>query len=50
MVEPVTSLKMIFLRVILKDFAKLRVSSQKHVLYIRYLNGLLQLFKTLAKT
>ena len=39
-----------FLQVILKDFGKLWANSKKHLLYIRYLNGLLQLFKTLAKT
>ena len=39
-----------FLQVILKDFAKLWANSHKHLLYIRYLNGPLQLFKTLAKT
>ena len=35
---------------ILKDFAKLWVSSLKHLLYMRYFIGLLQLFKTFSKT
>ena len=44
--EPTTLLNMIFLQVILKDFAKLWVNSPKH-LCIRIV--LLQLFKPLAK-
>ena len=41
--EPTTLLKMIFSQIILW------VNSHKHVLYVRYLIGLLQLFKTLTK-
>ena len=40
---------MIFLEVILKDFAKLSVNSDKYQLQIRYRNGLLQLFKNVSK-
>ena len=32
-----------------KDFAKLRINLHKHLLYVRYSNDLLQLFKTLAQ-
>ena len=45
--EPATLLKIIFLQVILKDFAKLWVDSHRLVLYTRLINYLLQLFKPL---
>ena len=49
--EPATLLKMIFfLQVILKNFTKLLVNSHKHLLDIRYLNGLWEFFQTLSKT
>ena len=49
MLEPATLQKMNFWRLILKDIAKLLVNLHKHLLLIRYVDGFLQLFKTLAK-
>ena len=46
--EPAALLKMIFLQVILKDFAKLWTKLHYRLSYVRYLMGLLQLFKTLT--
>ena len=48
--EPPTLLKMIFWQTILKDFVELWVNSDKHLLYMRYFIGLLQLLKTFTKT
>ena len=45
--EPATLLKMIFFA---SNFAELLVNSNKHLLYEKKFNELLQLFKTRART